>query len=128
MGRKPIDRGNKRRFWRNSVRFFKHPLGYLAWASHRYLTASVPRFLLVMVGMSFFAALIEWKQTSLKLQEHDQLLLSYGKNIEGMSGRYTGYHNTHHLTGPILCDMLFRTPITHDQIVMSPAWKSNLRK
>lgn len=28
---KSIDKGNKRRFWKNGLRFFKHPLGYIFW-------------------------------------------------------------------------------------------------
>lgn len=88
----------------------------------------MPRFLVVMATLTFASALYEWKTTSNKLVQHDQLLMSYGKNIEGMSGRYTGFHNTYHLTGPILLDMMFRTPISHNQIIISPSWKGNLRK
>ena len=88
----------------------------------------MPRALVVMVAFTWFAFLIDWKQTSNKIKKYDDLLLAYGKNIEGMSGRYTGYHNTNFLRGPVFFEALFRTPISDDQIVISPSWKANLRK
>jgi hypothetical protein len=38
--------------------------------------------------------LYQWRKHSNLIQEHDKLLLASGKNIEGMSGRYIGYHDT----------------------------------
>jgi len=54
--------------------------------------------------------------------------LTSGKNIEGMSGRYRGYHNTKPLRGPAVVEGLFKVPIQYDQIVLSQAWKQGLRK
>lgn len=128
MGRKSVDRGNKRRLFRNFVRFVKHPIGYVAWRLARFQMASTPRALVALFGITFIAALIDYKQTSNEIKKYDDLLLAYGKNVEGMSGRYIGYHNQAFLKPPTFFDNLFRTPITPDQIIISPAWKGNLRK
>jgi hypothetical protein len=55
-------------------------------------------------------------------------LLASGKNIEGMSGRYIGYHNTKPLRGPSLADAAFRVPISPREIVLNQTWKQNIRK
>lgn len=34
--KKPVDRGNKKRFFKNVLRFIKHPMGYLFWKSYKY--------------------------------------------------------------------------------------------
>jgi hypothetical protein len=54
--------------------------------------------------------------------------LASGKNIEGMSGRYIGYHNTKPLRGPSLVDAAFRVPISPREIVLNQTWKQNIRK
>lgn len=51
-----------------------------------------------------------------------------GKNIEGMSGRYQGYHNTHPLRSVSVLDGIVRIPIRPHQIVLNQTWKQNIRK
>ena len=127
-GRKPIDRGNKKRLLRNMVRFIKHPVGYLSTKTARWNLASYPRGILVLFAFSILGAFYEWKTQSNQISAYDDLLLSYGKNIEGRSGRYTGFHSTNMLRSPTFFDMLFRVPITPDKVIINQTWKQNLRK
>lgn len=128
LSRKIVDKGNKRRFLRNFARFVKHPVGYLAWAFAGWHMASAPRILPSFIALTFFCALFEWRKHTNLITEHDNFLLASGKNIEGMSGRYIGYHDTKPLRGPSLLDNLFRSPITPDQIIVNPTWRQNIRK
>ena len=34
--KKPVDRGNKKRWFKNTLRFFKHPMGYMYWKSYKH--------------------------------------------------------------------------------------------
>ena len=128
LGRKPIDRGNKKRLVKNLMRFIKNPLGYVYYKMAPFMLASNPRIIPVLIGLAFFCALYEWKKHSNQIKAYDDILLGYGKNVEGMSGRYGGFHDKKMLRGPTNFDMLFRVPIENDQIVINPTWKQNLRK
>ena len=54
--------------------------------------------------------------------------MAYGKNVEGMSGRYKGFHNSVYLRPPSFFEYMFKTPIQPYMMVISPAWKANIRK
>ena len=128
LTRKPIDRGNKRRLVKNFMRFLKHPLAYLGWQFTRYNSAYHVRGIPLFILAAYLAALYEWKGNSNEIERYDGMLLGYGKNIEGMTGRYSGFHDTNALRSPQPFDMMFKVPITPDQIVINPTWKQNLRK
>lgn len=128
LSRKSVDYGNKKRLFRNTARFIKNPLGYIGWATSRWTMASQPRVLYFLIGVTWLGALLDWHYKSKRIRDHDSLLLAMGKNIEGMSGRYIGYHDTKPLTGPIFIDMLFKTPFTDDMVVLNQTWKQNIRK
>ena len=51
LGKKPSDKGNRRRFFKNFARFVKNPLGYLFWKNQRKLS-NLP-FTVTMIGTSF---------------------------------------------------------------------------
>ena len=128
LSRKIVDKGNKRRFLRNFPRFIKHPVAYLAWANSKWHLASNPRVVPTFILFTFFFALVEWRNHTSRIREFDNFLLMSGKNVEAMSGRYIGYHNTKPLRGPSLLDNLFRTPIQLDQVIVNPTWRQNIRK
>lgn len=128
LGKKSVDKGNKRRLFRNLARFVKNPIAYLTWSNARWVLASQPRMMYIMMGLAWVAALYQWNEHSNRIREHDALLLAQGKNIEGMSGRYTGYHNTKRLQGPNTMEVFFSSPITDDMIIINQTWKQNLRK
>lgn len=128
LGRKSIDRGNKKRLIKNLMRFIKNPVGYIYYKMAPFMLASAPKGLPILIALAWFGALYEWKKHSNQIQEYDDLLLGYGKNIEGMSGRYTGFHDQKMLRSPTYFDVLFRVPISPDQIVINPTWKQNIRK
>ena len=86
--------------------------------------ASQPRVLYFLIGVTWLGALLDWHYKSKRIRDHDRLLLAMGKNIEGMSGRYIGYHDTKPLTGPIFIDMLFKTRRAHYEIREIPTtWR-----
>jgi len=128
LGRKFVDKGNKRRLFRNFARFVKHPLAYITWSIARWQLASPPRILFCMMALAWAASLYEWTTHSKRIQAHDEFLLASGKNIEGMSGRYTGFHDKKPLRGPSAFDLWFRVPITPNQIIINQTWKQNIRK
>ncbi len=39
LAKKFPDRGNKKRWFKNTFRFFKHPMGYLFWKTYKARTA-----------------------------------------------------------------------------------------
>jgi hypothetical protein len=92
LGRKMIDRGNKRRFIKNTLRFIKHPAGYFYWKTirsnwrnMRWLT----RRLLTGVLLSIF-----WlKAQSYSTQFGNGLLFWSGKNVQGTPNNYLGNYN-----------------------------------
>ena len=65
VGKKYPDRGNKKRFVKNVVRFIKNPVGYLYWKSYklRYAKARLP---VTMMGMGVFFMLWDYKRQSRK--------------------------------------------------------------
>ena len=128
LARKPNDKGNKRRFFRNVFRFVKHPLAYISWASARWYQGWRARSLPTIVVLAFLAGFFEWRSHTSRILSYDEFLLRSGKNIEGMSGRYRGYHNTKPLRGPSFIEGMLVVPIQYDQVVLSDAWKQNLRK
>jgi hypothetical protein len=128
LSRKIVDRGNKRRFLRNFPRFFKHPFAYFAWSTARFYQQAPPRILMTLIAFTIGCALWEWRSHTNRILQHDNFLLASGKNIEGMSGRYIGYHNTKPLRGPSMFDALFRIPLDPNEIIINQTWKQNIRK
>ena len=128
LSKKSVDKANKRRLFRNFARFVKNPVAYVFWASSRWQMASQPRILYIMIALTWIGALYEWKQNSNRILAHDSLLLAQGQNVQGMSGRYVGLHDTKPLRGPASWDLFFRTPITDDMIIINQTWKQNIRK
>ena len=128
LSKKSVDKGNKRRMFRNFARFVKSPVAYLFWSTSRWQLASQPKVLYVMMAVAWACAFWEWKSNSNKIRSHDRLLMAQGQNVEGMSGRYIGYHDTKKLRGPGTMEMFFKSPITDDMIIINQTWKQNLRK
>lgn len=59
LGKKPIDRGNKRRFFRNVFKFVKNPIAYWYWAKVANSKAT-PRSILTIFVFAFFATGFKW--------------------------------------------------------------------
>ena len=93
LSKKPIDKANKRRGFKNFFRLVKNPFGYISWKTHRWMNP-LPK--MTTLGFVFFWAglIYYWKSISNEYKEIDDVLLAYGKNVEGTSGRMKGYHNT----------------------------------
>ncbi len=93
-----------------------------------FILASPPRGLPILIALAWIGAIYEWKTHSNEIKAYDDILLGYGKNIEGMSGRYGGFHSKKMLRSPTCFDLLFRVPISSDQIIINQTWKQNIRK
>ena len=92
LSKKPIDKANKRRGLKNFFRLVKNPFGYVAWKVHRWVNP-VPKLLTFSAILYWGWMVYYWKSISNDYKELDQVLLHYGKNVEGTSGRMKGYHN-----------------------------------
>ena len=127
MGKKGVDRGNKRRFFKNAFRFIKHPLGYVGWKSYRFLS-TMPRILTIAFFVAWFGNWFEYKTTSMAAERMDDILQGQGKNVEGTQGRMKGYHHKKVVRAPNAFDYFMRAPLTSDQIEINPTWTQNIMK
>ena len=107
-GKKPIDKGNKKRGFKNFFRLVKHPLGYLGWKSYRWFNP-LPKMLTLGAVLYWAGVIYYWKKISLENDELDEVLLHYGKNVEGSSGRMKGYHSRKNFHTPNFPEGIMRT-------------------
>lgn len=70
MQKKFIDRGNKRRFFKNFFRFVKHPLGYAYWKTFK-IRQPKGRIITTMLGLGLFSTLWKYKM------ENSNILIRY---------------------------------------------------
>jgi hypothetical protein len=127
LGKKGIDKGNKKRGIKNLARFIKNPIGYIGWKTHRW-TFPTPK-LLVYGGIAyFFGVLYYWKTISNEYVELDTVLANYGKNVEGTSGRMKGYHSRKPFHQVNMIEGPMRSHFVPDLVTVNPTWKQNIRK
>ena len=127
LSKKPIDKANKRRGFKNLFRLIKNPFGYISWKTYRWVTP-LPKlmtlgFVFYWVGMLYY-----WKTISNEYKELDDVLMNYGKNVEGTSGRMKGYHNRKNFHSVNMIEGPMRTHFTPDMVTLNPTWKQNIRK
>lgn len=87
-----------------------------------------PKTMVVSFAFLWVFSIFDMKSYSLGVEYSDELLLKYGKNIEGSIGRMKGFHARAPVRSPNFFDAFFKAPLTADQIVLNPTWKQNLRK
>lgn len=127
LGKKGIDRGNKKRGIKNLLRFIKNPIGYISW-KNSWFTNPLPKFLTYTAVFYWVAVLHYWNKASNEYDELDGVLLHYGKNVEGTSGRMKGYQNRKQFHGVNLIEGLMRSHFQPDYVTLNPTWKQNIRK
>lgn len=127
LSKKPTDRGNKRRGFKNFFRLVKNPLGYIGWKTYRWFTP-VPKMLTLGAFLYWGCVLVYWKSISEDYKELDKVLTFYGKNVEGTSGRMKGNHNRKNFHIPSFPEGIMRTHFRSDFVTLNPTWKQNLRK
>lgn len=93
LARKQIDRGNKRRIYKNLFRFIKNPMGYFFWKTYRLRSMHAPRWMVVGIVFSIISQIHRYTNNSMTVQLTNDMLLRYGKNVEGTPGQYQGYHH-----------------------------------
>merc|ERR1740124_1071017 len=80
--KKPVDRGNKKRFFKNVFRFLKHPMGYMYWKTYKHRQAK-GRLIVTCLGIGFASMFVKMKMQSMRNAKKNHFLLRSGKNIEG---------------------------------------------
>jgi len=127
LGKKPVDKGNKKRGLKNFFRLVKNPFGYIAWKSHRMMWP-MPKMLTYASVFYVFSILYYWKGISEEYKEIDNVLTNLGKNVEGTSGRMKGYHSRTQLHRLNSIEGPMRTHFYPELVTLNPTWKQNIRK
>ena len=127
LGRKGIDRANKKRGFKNLLRFIKNPTGYIYWKTVRNFP-TMPKTMVISFIALWVLAICQMKAYSLAVDQVDQQLLQYGKNVEGSQGRMKGFHKRTAVVTPNFWDAFFKSPLMSNQIEINPTWRQNLRK
>ena len=63
LGKKGIDKANKKRGFKNFFRFVKNPFGYIAWKTYRWVTPS-PLMLTYGAILYWASVIYYWKSIS----------------------------------------------------------------
>eukprot|EP00178_Gracilaria_changii_P011145 TRINITY_DN3197_c0_g1_i1.p1 TRINITY_DN3197_c0_g1~~TRINITY_DN3197_c0_g1_i1.p1 ORF type:complete len:159 (+),score=4.54 TRINITY_DN3197_c0_g1_i1:101-577(+) len=127
LGRKPNDKGNKRRGFKNFFRFVKNPIGYISWKTNHW-KSPIPKLLTISALFYWIGVMYYWKGISNDYAELDKVLLAYGKNVEGTSGRMKGYHNRKTFHTPNFPEGQMRTHFYPSMVTLNPTWRQNIRK
>jgi hypothetical protein len=127
LGKKSIDKGNKKRGFKNFFRFVKNPIAYIGWKTHRWVFP-MPKLLTYGSVIYLACVLVYWKQISDEYSELDEVLVNYGKNVEGTSGRMKGYHNKKPFHNPNMIEGPMRTHFFPELVTLNPTWRQNIRK
>lgn len=127
LSKKPVDKGNKRRGFKNFFRLVKNPLGYIGWKTYRWVNP-LPKLLTIGAVLYLGFVLAYWKGISEEYDEIDRVLKNYGKNVEGTSGRMKGYHNRKPFHVPNFPEGPMRTHFFPELVTLNPTWKQNIRK
>lgn len=92
LGKKPIDRANKRRLLKTGLRFIKNPYGFIYWRLYRNNNLSFRgRWVVRGVIATFFLLGYRMWEHSKVLDRAAGLEMLYGKLPEGRPGRYLGF-------------------------------------
>ena len=113
--------------FKNFFRLVKNPVGYIGWKIHRWVNP-VPKLLTIGGFFTLVGFFWYWKNISLEYEELDKVLMNYGKNVEGTSGRMKGYHNRKQYHVALFPESVMRSHFTPDMVVLNPTWKQNIRK
>lgn len=127
LGKKSIDKGNKKRGFKNFFRFVKNPIAYIGWKTHRWLNP-LPKLLTYTAILYWASVIYYWKKISNEYQELDDVLVNYGKNVEGTSGRMKGYHHRKPFHNPNMIEGPMRTHFYPELVTLNPTWRQNIRK
>lgn len=127
MGKKGIDRANKKRGFKNLFRFIKNPYGYAYWRAVKNFP-TMPKTMVISFIALWVLGIWQMKAYSVAVDKVDQQLTLYGKNVEGSQGRMKGFHKRTPMITPNFWDSFFRSPLQANQIEINPTWRQNIRK
>ncbi|CAD8127163.1 unnamed protein product [Paramecium sonneborni] len=127
MQKKFIDRGNKRRFFKNFFRFIKNPFGYIYWKTYK-IRQPKGRIITTMLGLGVIGTLYKYKLESNQIQKREYYLLTAGKNSEGSGLINTGYNNDKLARQGMPLTQMFYSYLMAKDIVVSRSRDQNYRK
>ena len=115
LGKKGVDRANKKRGFKNLFRFIKNPYGYFYWRTVRNFP-TMPKTMVTSFILLWALAIFEMKGYSKSVDSVDEQLTLYGKNVEGSQGRMKSFHKRTPVRTPNFWDAFFRSPLNANQI------------
>ncbi|KRX00172.1 hypothetical protein PPERSA_10671 [Pseudocohnilembus persalinus] len=127
LSKKSIDKGNKRRWFKNVLRLAKHPAGYLYWKTYKFRQAKAS-LIVTCLGIGFTSMFIKMKMQSMRNAKKNHFLLRSGKNIEGSGPNYLGYHDNQLPTMSMPLTQWLYHPLAGHKIVTNPCRDQNYRK
>merc|ERR1711935_31739 len=131
MGRKYPDRGNKRRFTKNVVRFLKNPVGYTYWHNHVRIRAANPRMFHVFILLSATAIWTHYMGFANAKSMKAKWLTVSGANPEGNTtgGKDYGMHDNSSIAIPFMWfNNMGHVPLKAEDIIVSPSRNQGYRK
>lgn len=125
LSQKSVDKTNRRRFLKNTVRFIKNPYGYTFWKLLIHM--DTPKLFGVAVFFSIIGSMIGGLKESYFLNQKMQWYNYNGENVNGNGTQQIGFKNTK-LNFPLslFFSTLF-TPPGAELFVTNPANDQNIR-
>ena len=124
--KKPADKGNKRRIFKNAFRFFKNPVGYTVWKSKGMFVGG--RVAVTLFFLIFPIGFIKGYINSAFQTKETGFFVRLGDTINGTRASYIGHNDG---IKPFPWDFIQNIKLVHlsDQnYVANPAYKMNYRK
>ena len=127
MSNKNIDKGNKRRFVKNILRFIKHPLAYTYW---KWISTWAPgkrllHFLLALMAINEFRMYLVTSQERVQKAE---FMTVHGINVDGDRTQRLGFYDQELSIPNMHLLRLLYSPMVPTSIVASPANSQAHRK
>ena len=124
--KKPADRGNKRRFFKNVFRFIKNPIGYSFWKSQR-MVMSGRLGLVIFYAMFPFSFLYYYKMSILENKKKYFFHL-LGEEDMGNITRHDGHKAPKRIYPTNWFDRFPLTSTDSSNYVVNPTYRQNFKK
>ncbi|EGR33383.1 hypothetical protein IMG5_054730 [Ichthyophthirius multifiliis] len=127
LGKKPVDKGNKRRFFKNLFRFWKNPVGYFYWKTYKARKVN-PGAIVIMMFIGFTFNFLKLKFISMGYAQKQATMLQNGQNIQGSGQSHFGYHNQLWGTPAIPMFQFMYYELPGNMIIVNPCRNQVFRK
>ena len=124
--KKPADAGNRRRFIKNVVRFFKNPVGTFYWKSLRMFVGG--RFGLTGFWLIFPAVFLQTYYISMKDNQATNFFVRIGDTINGHPNQKVGHYNSKNPVPLSWAEAFPYSNLSSINYVINPTYKQNYKK